>query len=87
MSHGTARALLLLGIGFAGGAVISLARADKTAPSVCGQWQMSLASSTEAPQLPRPPEYGAPITLAAPAGWEPFAVGPNGVIYYRRCAP
>jgi hypothetical protein len=85
--------LLLLALGFLGGAAgatLGVARADKSvAPApTCAQWQTSIASATEAHTLDKPPEYGSPLILASPAGgWEPFGVGPNGAIYYRRCAP
>lgn len=54
----------------------------------CTQWQTAIAATVEAQRLDKVPEPGAVLPVNAPAGgWEPFAVGTNGIVYYRRCAP
>jgi hypothetical protein len=61
------------------------ARADKPGP--CARWQTALAPVGELRPLEKPPEMGTIIPANAPSGWEPFAVGPTGAVYYRRCVP
>jgi hypothetical protein len=53
-------------------------------PAACAQWEITsddLAVTT----LTELPEAGKAMIKRAPAGWEPFAIGPTGVLAYRRC--
>jgi hypothetical protein len=53
---------------------------------VCDRWQTTAGPFANQLVADRPPEIGTPTISTSPSGWEPFAVGPHGVVY-RRCAP
>lgn len=63
------------------------ATADKPAPTACQQWEVMLNQPTRVTiDVKSLPEIGKPLIEISPAGWEPFAFGPTGVLVYRRCA-
>jgi hypothetical protein len=52
--------------------------------SACAQWEVT-SDELAAVTMGDLPEQGKTAAKKAPAGWEPFAIGPTGVLAYRRC--
>ncbi len=70
---------LVVTLSLRGGAVAAQAQ------SSCAQWETT-SDELVTVTMGEVPEAGKTQVRKAPAGWEPFAIGPTGVIAYRRCS-
>lgn len=86
MSKTKQAALVLAGAALGLVATLSLrSGAVAASASTCSQWEMTsdpLAAVSTSTEIP---EHGKQQVTKAPAGWEPFAIGPTGAFAYRRC--